>query len=132
MPTLKLLKKGEYRGPGRKYINSTENEERKRRERQSVYQNRRYKVIRDLKRKNNPICEICELTGKTSPCEEVHHWISPFNQTTKELKDYYAYNYDNLVSLCSKCHHRLHDSDLKYCHSLEEVKIKLNDSENIE
>ncbi len=49
----------------------------------------------------HPLCEDCLTRGKTTPAREVHH-ITPLEFGGNK------YNYDNLVALCSMCHHIRH------------------------
>ena len=74
---------------------------------QSFYQDRRWKRLRRLKFKNNPLCEKC--LSKTPPVvrqtEEVHHIIPiDINHPDENL----IYDYDNLQSLCNWCHVLIH------------------------
>lgn len=124
MPEVVLLKKQNKhnRNNRPKDIHSDE----KRKFRQKVYQSSRYKKLRELKRKESPVCEIHDLVGKVRSVEEVHHWQS-FCVPDKELSNRLAYDYDNLVSLCSYCHHQIHDAGgyLNGCESLQDVKYRL-------
>ena len=102
MPTIPLLRK--WRDP---VVTD------KKREYQDIYQDRRWKRIRDWKIRNNPVCELCESRGRVTPTKEVHH-IIPFDRgTTEEEKQNLAFDYDNLESLCEKCHEERH-KELKY------------------
>lgn len=71
----------------------------------------------------NPVCEICEIEGKTRETQEVHHW-NPFIKNDKIIESL-AMDMDNLVCLCSYHHHALHEGPLKGCVSLTDVKERL-------
>ncbi|PXY01408.1 hypothetical protein DF185_07950 [Marinifilum breve] len=73
---------------------------------QKIYQDRRWKDLRALKYSDNPVCECC----KRKYTEHIHH-IIPFAQFIdldydKALE--YAFDYDNLSSLCEACHIEVH------------------------
>ena len=54
-----------------------------------------------------PLCEICLLNGVISPAEDVHHKDSFMNYEGLD-KTQKAYDYNNLLSVCKKCHSYLH------------------------
>lgn len=103
MPTIKLLKckrdsvpttrKGEY---------------------QNIYQDKRWLLLRNHKRRVNPVCERCESLNKTTPTKEVHH-KKPFQlgKTPEEIESL-AFDWYNLESLCEPCHEIRH-KELKKC-----------------
>ena len=75
---------------------------------QSVYQSKRWKRLRAEKFKNNPVCELCERKGITKQTEEIHH-IKPFEVgASPDELEALAYDYGNLISLCTECHHKEH------------------------
>jgi len=39
---------------------------------------------------------------------EVHHVVKFFNQDTETLRNELLLDEDNLVCLCSECHHKVH------------------------
>ena len=93
MPTIKLQKKKDIRVPTVA-----------KRDFQSVYQDKRWYLIRDEKRRVNPICEHCERV----PLKEVHH-KTPFQWgRNKEEIELLAFDFDNTASLCEICHEREH------------------------
>jgi len=87
MPTIKLQK-------------SKRNDVRtsRKKEYQAIYQDRRWKKLRKLKMRANPLCERCESLGRTKPMDEVHHKV-PF-----DVDPDLAFEWDNLESLCEECH----------------------------
>lgn len=54
-------------------------------------------------RRDDYLCQECKRYGSDKQAEQVHH-INP-------LEDYpeLAYINDNLISLCTKCHDKMHD-----------------------
>ena len=77
-----------------------------------IYNTPEWKALRKAKKMSNPICEICWKDGKVSPTEEIHH-IKPILSGKDELQMMdIAYDYDNLISLCKECHHKIHNNKL--------------------
>lgn len=87
MPTINLPKRINNRVP------TTD-----KRKRQEIYQDRRWRLLRQVKMIDNPLCERCEAEGRVKPTEEVHH-IVPI-----DINPDLAFDYDNLKSLCIDCH----------------------------
>lgn len=123
MPTVKLLKK-----PNSKRINwhrkDLESDER-RKIRNRFYNSKTYQKVRLWKLHKNPICEICESVGRIRAVEEVHHWVSPFASGDEAEMKELGNDFNNLVSLCSKCHHELHTGELQNCHSMQDVNDRI-------
>jgi 5-methylcytosine-specific restriction protein A len=68
----------------------------------------RWRKLRLLKLQNSPVCEICERNGITTPAALVHH-ITPVEQgVTPTQMEILCYDFDNLQSLCCKCHVQAH------------------------
>lgn len=81
----------------------------RRKERQELYQSRRWKEVRIYMVQKYPLCQDCLKAGKITATQEVHHLKSPFVKgLTPEEKERRAYDEDNLVCLCSECHWRRH------------------------
>lgn len=77
------------------------------REKHKLYASKEWQALRLLKLQEHPICEMCNKELST----EVHHRI-PFMQfQTPEERKYYALyiDLDGLMSLCSECHHKIHE-----------------------
>ena len=75
---------------------------------QSIYQDRRWKLLRAAKMRANPLCEVCEAKGRVTPTKDVHH-KKPFDTgTTKEEIEVLAFDYYNLLSVCDPCHKNEH------------------------
>lgn len=54
-----------------------------------------------LYRVHNPLCQVCEAEGRTTPAVDVHH-IQKVSDRPDLLLDW-----DNLLSVCRKCHKKL-------------------------
>jgi 5-methylcytosine-specific restriction protein A len=76
---------------------------------QEIYQDKRWKKIRNAKLRANPLCERCESLNRITPAVEVHHKV-PFDygKTNDEI-DELAFDYDNTESLCDPCHAIRHE-----------------------
>lgn len=72
-------------------------------ENHKYYHTSKWLRLRKQKLKRNPLCELCSKKGLTVPADEVHH-IVPISADPK-----LAYYYPNLMSLCSECHHQIHN-----------------------
>lgn len=82
--------------------------ERYKSEAQAIYQHPRWRKLRDSYLMTHPVCELCELRGKTTPAAEVHH-IKPFMDAPEGIERYaLAFDVDNLMSVCEQCHHEIH------------------------
>ena len=79
-------------------------------DKQRIYNSREWRLLRDQKRRANPLCELCLANGKVVPTQAIHHKI-PIEtaQSFDEMKRL-AFRYDNLQSLCYKCHSEIHQA----------------------
>lgn len=78
-------------------------------ERRKIYSSERWRRLRAWKFACNPLCEDCEEQGKTTPAEDIHHIISFMSVTDPSERLFLAYDFDNLRSLCKKCHQKHHN-----------------------
>ncbi len=70
------------------------------------------KVWRDLREQKlfeQPLCERCLNQGKVVSADCVHHRCRFGQMPTEELQWKVFLDYDNLVSLCDKCHKDIHN-----------------------
>jgi 5-methylcytosine-specific restriction protein A len=75
---------------------------------QHIYQDKRWKFIVAARKRENPLCQRCEAKNKVKPLDEIHH-IIPFDTgRTPEEVEALAFDYDNTMSVCEKCHEALH------------------------
>ena len=75
--------------------------------RQKVYNTRRWRKLRAAYLIEHPLCEICKKDGVLTPAIDVHHRDSFTNYDGLQMLDK-AFDSDNLVALCKKCHATLH------------------------
>lgn len=78
-------------------------------ERRKIYNSERWRILRECKFANNPLCEKCLEKGIITPAEDIHHIISFMSVNDKLLRHQLAYDYSNLMSLCKKCHQEIHN-----------------------
>ncbi|WP_278723598.1 HNH endonuclease [Bacteroides finegoldii] len=52
---------------------------------------------------------MCLKENKTTPAEDIHHIISFMSTDDPVQRAFLAYDYDNLMSLCKKCHQAAHN-----------------------
>lgn len=64
--------------------------------------------LRAEKVANNPLCERCLLDDITTPAEEVHHIHPVESAPDRHTMLLLCFDYNNLQSLCSKCHKAVH------------------------
>lgn len=79
----------------------------KRIERQSIYQSKRWKLLRQFYLYLHPLCEVCLSKGIIKPAIDVHHRDSYMNYTGDKRIEV-AFNPDNLLAVCKQCHSELH------------------------
>lgn len=78
-------------------------------ERKKVYSTTRWKKLRAAKFANDPLCEMCRDEGKVTVAEDIHH-ITSFMSTEDPIqREYLAYDYNNLMSLCKVHHQQVHN-----------------------
>lgn len=61
---------------------------------------RAWKRIRDRYASEHPLCERCELDGRLTPIQEVHHILPIAQGGTHAI--------GNLMALCQSCHNKIH------------------------
>lgn len=90
---------------------------------------RRWKRLRAAYLSVHPICEACEINGRTTPATEVHH-VVPIESKAGRLQDMHALAFDpnNLKALCRACHieaHRvLHSSSLEVANERKRYELE--------
>ncbi len=73
----------------------------------AMYKTKRWQSLRLYKLTLNPLCELCEAKGLVVPAEVVHH-----KKEAKESPELF-FCIDNLQSLCSSCHNKVHGGEQK-------------------
>lgn len=75
---------------------------------EKFYNDRKWRNLsKKVKKRDNNECQMCKRRGRYAKAQNVHH--------IKELKDYpeFAYEEDNLESLCISCHNEEHPEKLE-------------------
>lgn len=80
----------------------------KREIRNTYYQSNKWKKLRNGYIMTNCLCELCMLEDKTTPAEDIHHIVSPFQEGVDTK--YLFFNSNNLMALCKNCHGTLHSN----------------------
>lgn len=73
------------------------------------YSDIRWKRLREWYIREHPICERCFEQGISTPATEIHHVVPFGSAKTTEDKFDLLLDTNNLMSLCSKCHHEIHN-----------------------
>lgn len=84
-----------------------------------LYSISRWKTMSQELRKENEICQLC---GKRKS-EEVHH-IFPFMHQFEDIREEVFLDKDNLICLCSDCHHQVHAKNYGTLGIPERMKIE--------
>lgn len=79
----------------------------------SIYNSTIWKNLRLSYIMHHPICEYCAKQGITKPATEVHHIQYISSGRNLEEMQRIAYNQDNLIALCTECHHNVHNNKIK-------------------
>lgn len=77
----------------------------------SMYNQKEWKRLRDTKLSESPLCECCLAHDRVVAAVEVHHvipWTRGRNESEKETL---LLDYNNLISVCNRCHKLLHIND---------------------
>ncbi len=99
MPTI-------YKPPRRKRIDKGNRYDGDRRR---IYNSTQWRRLSDAKLMLDPLCEMCAKEGRVTPAEDVHH-IRSFMATDDPMeRARLAYDPDNLMSLCKRCHQAIHN-----------------------
>lgn len=81
-----------------------------------LYNTTQWSSLRDYYLHLHPLCENCMKNNKVSPATEVHH--KQFLSTDPQREWELLLDENNLMSLCTSCHHRFHNyanaNHLKY------------------
>lgn len=78
-------------------------------ERRKIYNSVRWRRIRAWKFACSPLCEKCAEREKVVPAEDIHHIVSFMSTDDPEERIRLAYESENLISLCKKCHQHEHN-----------------------
>ena len=86
---------------------------RQAKDKQTIYNSREWRELREQKLRANPLCEICEQKGIVTAAHQVHH-IHPIedSHSVQEMRKW-AFMYENLQSVCDQCHADIHKAEGK-------------------
>lgn len=84
-----------------------------RKERMSIYNTARWRELRVLKFKSNPLCEMCLKADRITPADDIHHIVSFMTTYDPVQRTFLAFDFDNLMSLCDRCHQAIHNRSTK-------------------
>lgn len=74
-------------------------------ERQVIYQDKRWKELRELKlQQSNYLCEDCLAKGIVTTALDVHHIKSFMSTSDQSEREQLAFDINNLVALCREHH----------------------------
>lgn len=104
MPTITLLKK-----PRKEESPKRQTDQRKLRAK--AYNNTAWRALRNTYLKEHPLCANCLSKGIVTAGEDIHHKNSPFK--TGEINYTLLLDYNNLETLCKKCHSEEHTKTIK-------------------
>jgi len=66
--------------------------------RADFYHSPSWRILREIKLSNDPLCEECKKKGILTPATEVHHIVDIYEDPSLRLE------YSNLQGLCKSCH----------------------------
>lgn len=79
-------------------------------ERHKIYNTSKWRKLRQIYLMYNPLCEICLSKNIIKQGEHIHHLDSFLNYEGNE-REYKAYDYNNLITLCEECHSKIHANE---------------------
>ena len=82
--------------------------ERQRKDKAEIYNSREWKELRARKLTVDPLCEECKRQGYITSAHAVHHRHPIEDSSSKEEMRRWAFDWNNLVSVCDACHARIH------------------------
>lgn len=78
-------------------------------DRRKIYNSEKWRRLRAWKFTCDPLCEECLKVGKIVKAEDIHHKVSFMSTEDIQERIRLAYDFDNLQSLCKKCHQKKHN-----------------------
>lgn len=87
--------------------------QRQAKDKQTIYNSREWRELREQKLRANPLCELCQQKGIVTAAHQVHH-IHPIedSHSVQEMRKW-AFMYENLQSVCDQCHNDIHKAEGK-------------------
>lgn len=80
----------------------------KKKEYQRIVWSSKWQQLRAMYKAQHPVCEMCEKNGKTTLAKVVHHVVPVEDAKDAATMEALAYDWNNLMSLCDKCHEKIH------------------------
>ena len=80
-------------------------------DRAKIYNTPRWRRLREVKLMNDPLCQVCAEAGRVTIAEDVHHTTSFMSEVDPVKRNFLAFDYNNLQSLCKKCHQLIHNGN---------------------
>lgn len=77
------------------------------------YNTLRWRKLREAKLQDSPLCEMCSMYEKVTPATCVHHIHNIADAGSYLEAMDVAFDYNNLMSLCTQCHQDLHAREHK-------------------
>lgn len=74
-----------------------------------LYQDKRWKKLREAYRALHPLCEICEMEGYVTPQDAIHHLHIISSGETLEEQQALCFDPNNLCSVCRHHHDVFHE-----------------------
>lgn len=92
-----------------------------RKDRMKIYNSSMWRKLRDIKVKEQPLCEICLIEGRIKLSEDCHH-LQTFTSAKNEIeRDLLAFDSNNIINLCDECHNAIHHGKYKGCITKEDI-----------
>lgn len=91
--------------PKKKQKNLSVNEQVRR----SIYDTVKWRNLRKAKLIQQPLCEKCLEAGIITEGCDIHHIVSFVDAPTILRRNEIAYDINNLMTLCKKCHQKIHN-----------------------
>lgn len=82
--------------------------ERQARDKSAIYRSREWRELRAAKLRSQPICEVCEQKGRVTSAQAVHHRHPIEDSSTRQEMRKWAFMWENLMSVCHRCHADIH------------------------
>lgn len=97
------------RRPGERFLKANRRQQQEKQKKQDKERgsasargySRHWRSVREMKLRRSPLCERCQEEGLVIEATEVHH-IIPISDGGA------PYTFDNLMSLCHRCHMKIH------------------------
>lgn len=89
-----------------------------------IMNSKRWHEVRARKVAQNPLCEECQKEGIVKPTQCVHHITEIESAKTDAEAWDLATSFNNLVSLCFDCHHKIHTQRKSHSKAMHKERNK--------